>query len=124
MSKRKYTWTNNLANPTFEKLDHILMTTEWEKKFPLSPVQALTMEVSNHTPLLLNSEELSHMATQPVFKFELGWLLRDGFIEMVKDIWVNTIGGRTPMERWQCKIRRLRQHLRDWAKNVSGQYKK
>jgi hypothetical protein len=92
MSKRKYTWTNNLANPTFEKLDHILMTTEWEKKFPLSPVQALTMEVSNHTPLLLNSEELSHMATQPVFKFELGWLLRDGFIEMVKDIWVNTIG--------------------------------
>jgi hypothetical protein len=45
-----------------------------------------------------------------MFKFELGWLLRDGFMEMVKDIWANATGGQTPMERWQCKIRRLRQH--------------
>jgi hypothetical protein len=59
-----------------------------------------------------------------MFKFELGWLLRDGFMEIVRDIWVNTSRGRTPMERWQCKIRRLRQHLRGWVKNISGQYKK
>jgi hypothetical protein len=26
----------------------------------------------------------------------------------------------TPLERWQAKIRRLRQYLRGWAKNVSG----
>jgi hypothetical protein len=32
--------------------------------------------------------------------------------------------GRTPMERWQGKIRRLRQYLRGWAKDTSGQYKK
>jgi hypothetical protein len=25
---------------------------------------------------------------------------------------------------WQCKIRRLRQHLRGWAKNTSDHYKK
>jgi exonuclease III len=93
MSERKYTWANNLANPTFEKLDRILMTTEWEEKFPLSIVQALTREVSDRTHLLLNSGESSHMATQHMFKFELGCLLRDGFIEIVKDIWVNTIGG-------------------------------
>ena len=30
----------------------------------------------------------------------------------------------SPLERWQAKIRRLRQHLRGWAKNVSGAYKK
>jgi hypothetical protein len=28
------------------------------------------------------------------------------------------------MEQWQGKIRRLRKHLRVWAKNTSGQYKK
>jgi hypothetical protein len=33
-------------------------------------------------------------------------------------------GGCTPMERWQGKIRRLRQYLRGWAKNTSGQFKK
>ena len=32
--------------------------------------------------------------------------------------------GHTPLEKWQAKIRRLRQYLRGWAKNVSGAYKK
>jgi hypothetical protein len=100
------------------------MTTEWEEKFPLSTVQALTWEISDHMPLLLNSGESSHMATQPMFKFELGWLMREGFTETVKDIWVNTEGGRMPMEKWQCKMLRLRQYLRGWAKNISDQYKK
>jgi hypothetical protein len=124
MYGKKYTWANNLATPTYEKLDRILMMTKWEEKFPLSMVEALTRELSNHTPLLLNSGEPSQVATQPMFKFELGWLLRDGFKEMVIDIWTNTIVGRTPMERWQGKIRKLRQHLRGWAKNISGHYKK
>jgi hypothetical protein len=56
-----------------------------------------------------------------MFKFELEWLLRDVFIEMVKDIWMNTTDGQMPMERWQCEIRRMRQHLRGWTKNISGQ---
>jgi hypothetical protein len=115
---RKYTWANNLANPTFEKLDRILVTTEWEEKYPLTMVQALTRGVSNHTPLLLNTRESSLMATQPMFKFELGWLLRDGFMERVKDIWDHTVQSHTPLERWQGKIRRLRQYLRGWVKNT------
>jgi ribosomal protein L22 len=36
---------------------------------------------------------------------------------MVRDIWTNTIVGRTPMERWQGKIHRLRKHLRGWEKH-------
>jgi hypothetical protein len=59
-----------------------------------------------------------------MFKFELGWLLRDGFKEMVRDIWNNTKVGRMPMERLQGKIDRLRWYLRGWAKNISGDYKK
>jgi hypothetical protein len=53
MFGRKYTWANNLSNPTFEKLDRVLITTEWEEKFPLTMVQALTREVSgSYTPLV------------------------------------------------------------------------
>jgi exonuclease III len=120
MSGRKYTWANNLANPTFEKLDQVLLTTEWEEKFLLATLQALTREVFDHTPLLLNSGESAHMATQPMFKFELGWLLRDGFLDMVRDIWTNTVVGDSPMQRWQGKIHKLRQYLRGWAKNTGG----
>jgi hypothetical protein len=32
MMGHKYTWAKNLTSPTFEKLDRILMTTEWEEK--------------------------------------------------------------------------------------------
>ena len=32
LSGRQFTWANNLPNQTFEKLDRVLVTTEWEAK--------------------------------------------------------------------------------------------
>lgn len=46
-----------MKNPTFEKLDRVLASTEWEQHFPRALVVALTREISDHTPLLLSSEE-------------------------------------------------------------------
>jgi len=43
---------------------------------------------------------------------------------MVRDIWHSVVIESSPLERWQAKIRRLRQYLRGWAKNMSGTYKK
>jgi len=124
LSGRKFTWANNLQNLTFEKLDRILMSTEWELKFPKSYVQALTREISDHTPLFMDTGNPSSSNSHPYFKFELGWLLREGFMDMVKEIWASVQMGNTPLERWQAKIRRLRQYLRGWTKNTSGAYKK
>jgi hypothetical protein len=87
MSGRKFTWANNLTTPTYEKLDCILISTEWEEKIPSSTVQMLTRDVSDHTPLLLNLGETIFRNTEPVFKFETGWLLRDGFMDMIRDVW-------------------------------------
>jgi hypothetical protein len=123
MSGRKFTWANNLPIQTFEKLDRILTCTDFENKFPHITVHALNREISDHTPLLFSTNNPSSNY-QPQFKFELGWLLRDGFCEMVSNVWQNTLVDGSPIERWQAKIRRLRQHLRGWAKNVSGAYKK
>ena len=38
MSGGKYTWTNNQAHPTLEKLDRILMSEDWEDMYPLVSV--------------------------------------------------------------------------------------
>jgi exonuclease III len=38
LNLKELTWANNLAQPTFVKLDRIIITTEWEEKFPLSIV--------------------------------------------------------------------------------------
>jgi hypothetical protein len=50
--------------------------------------------------------------------------LKDGFFELVSDVWHKENKGNTPMQKWQNKIRRLRQFLRGWAKNMKGAYKK
>ena len=42
LSGRKFTWANALPNPTFEKLDRVLASVEWEQKFPFVTVQALS----------------------------------------------------------------------------------
>jgi hypothetical protein len=124
MLGRKFTWANSLAQPTYEKLDRILVAMDWEQKYPLSTVTTLSRDISDHTPLFLDMVQNSSGSNYNQFKFELGWLLRDGFREMVTDIWVNENKGGSVMERWQAKIRKLWQHLRGWAKNVSGTYKK
>ena len=57
-------------------------------------------------------------------KFELGWLHRDGFGDMVKEIWEQPVGGSTPIERWNNRMRNLRKHLHGWARHTTGLLKK
>jgi hypothetical protein len=123
LTGRNFTWANHQQNQTFEKLDRILVCTEFESQYPLSTVHALSREISDHTPLLCNTNN-SSQTYQHQFKFELGWLLRDGFCDTVREVWNSIADIGTPLERWQNKIRRLRQYLRGWAKNLSGHYKK
>jgi hypothetical protein len=87
-------------------------------------VEALNREISDHTPLLLSTGEKGIPKKQPSFKFELGWLLKEGFFEVVSEVCNKETRGNTPMQRWQNKIRRLRQILRGWSKNMNGAYKK
>jgi hypothetical protein len=112
-----------MPNQTFEKLDRVLVCTDFESQFSYTSVHALNREISDHTPLLFSTNNAS-TTYQPQFKFELGWLLRDGFCDMVYEVWQNTLVSGSPIERWQMKIRRLRQYIRGWAKHVSGIYKK
>jgi hypothetical protein len=51
LSGRIFTWANSLPNPTHEKLDRILVSTEWEYKFPLTSVITLSRDISIHTHL-------------------------------------------------------------------------
>jgi len=95
-----------------------------ELKFPQATVQALPCEItSDHTPLLLSFGD-TRGASQPIFRFELGWLTRDDFREVVERSWTSDCEGNTSIDIWQTKIRRLRKFLRGWAKNKSGHYKK
>jgi hypothetical protein len=65
----------------------------------------------------------SHRGNARNFKFEIGWLTRDVFFDLVKEVWEFENRGRLPMERWQNKIRRLGCFLRGWARNLVSQNK-
>jgi endonuclease/exonuclease/phosphatase family metal-dependent hydrolase len=86
MSSRQYTWDGPGDNPTYEKLDRVLFSTGWEHNYPLSTVESRDRNISNHTPLILNTGVFTHQNRQPTFKFERGWLTREGFFDMVVDI--------------------------------------
>ena len=123
LSGRKFTWANSLPNPTYEKLDRVLASVEWEQKFPLVTVQALSRGFSDHTPLFVDSGEPNHVGNKNTFSFEMAWFEREGFLDLIAREWAKGVGGRTAVERWQNKIRSLRSFLRGWAKHLSGVYK-
>jgi endonuclease/exonuclease/phosphatase family metal-dependent hydrolase len=53
MTGRQYTWASPGDNPTFEKLDRVLVSTDWEIQFPLTSVEPRDRNISDHTPWFL-----------------------------------------------------------------------
>lgn len=74
------------------------MSRNWEQKYPLVTARALNRELSDHTPLLLDSGTKAQNK-QPLFKFELGWMLRDGFYDLVAEVWKKEDRGLTSIVR-------------------------
>jgi hypothetical protein len=75
LSGRQFTWASRRDNPSYEKLDRILTTVDWEQKFPLVSVRALsrTGSSSDNTPLLIDSGIKAHNGNKSRFSFELFW---------------------------------------------------
>lgn len=124
LSGRQHTWVGHGVDPTQEKLDRILVSTEWKDKFPLCTVEARIRGISDHTPLVLNTSMSTHNNSPPLFKFERDWHLREEFFYLGANVWQTTNRGDSNLERWQNKIRAVHNHLMGWAKHTTGHYKK
>ena len=108
MTGRQFTWANSLINPTYEKLDRVLMTTKWELKYSLVTVHALDRVVSDHTPLLLETSDPAFLEHPKQFKMELSWLSHEDFKEKVKKIWIQPVVGQNSVQRWNRKMGALK----------------
>ena len=67
LSGRKFTWANSLPNPTYEKLDRVLASVEWEQKFPLVTVQALSRDFPITHPCSLTQGSRTTWETKTPF---------------------------------------------------------
>jgi hypothetical protein len=121
LSGRQFSWVNSLPNPTYEKLDRVLMMTDWEFKYSLVSVHALG--VSDHTPLLLDTSMAAYMRQQKHYKMELSWFTRDDFYNRVLEIWNKPVQGSNSVQHWNNKMSALRRYLRGWAAHTNGTYK-
>jgi hypothetical protein len=124
LTGRQFTWANSLPKPTFEKLDRVLMTTEWEFKYPLVSVRALERGLSDHTPLLLDTGIQAFTGNGTKFRLELSWFTHEDFLERVAEIWNKPVRGNNAVQRWNKKMSALRRYLRGWSKHKFGIYKK
>ena len=122
MNGREFTWGNNLPIPTFERLDRILCSTEWEEVYPLTQITALTREKSNHTPLFLDSGDIQK--SDPIFRFENTWFLREGIDKKIHDVWNdNNITGDN-LDRLLGKFRLLSPKLKGWNRNIEAIFRR
>jgi hypothetical protein len=100
MIGRQFTWANSLLEPTFGKLDRVLMDANWESKFPFVSVRALERieGLSDHAPIILTTGTPKPHNNHR-FKFELRWLKCEGFNDMVKNIWERPITAWSLIQR-------------------------
>jgi hypothetical protein len=80
-------------NLTYEKLDRVLASTEWEINFPLAKVEARDRNISDHTPLVVSTSASTHQSGSRPFRFERGWLLKEGFM-----IWLQIFGDQKTLD--------------------------
>ena len=123
MSGGQFTWSNNQKNPTLEKLDRILVCKEWEKLFPLTIVHKLSREVSDHSPLILDTMEGQETGGRE-FRFEKSWLQCDDFLARVEKVWKKRVNGKNSLDRLQKKLKNVRNDLKGWGVHLRGEDKK
>jgi hypothetical protein len=104
LSDRLYTWSNNRNNPTFEKLDRFLVNPDWDLMFHNATVRGLDRSLSDHVPLVLQTEEkkIPHE-----FRYELSWKFRPKFKDIVRT-------------NWTLPVKRLKRTLKGWNINEEG----
>ncbi|KAI0511114.1 hypothetical protein KFK09_011737 [Dendrobium nobile] len=112
-----FTWNRGTM---WQRLDRILFNDRWISTFHNTHIEHLSRTLSDHSPLLLNVSTNSNAVSQP-FRFQNMWLLDDRLENIIRCNWDaplhpndNVIG----MNRLWFKLKRLKQPLRWWNKNI------
>jgi hypothetical protein len=69
MAGGQFSWSNNKAISTMEKLHRLLVNKEWELVFSLATILKLTRESLDHNPIILDTME-DTMLVPTKFRFD------------------------------------------------------
>lgn len=115
----KFTWSNNQSEPTLERLDRVLISTEWETLFPLTNLKKNPSIMSDHNPLILRSD-LGEIRKTKQFYFETAWAKHLEFTIKIAEIWGRDVTTRNAVDKWHIKLCRAKKFLKGWGQNIKG----
>ncbi|KAM7255196.1 hypothetical protein ACFE04_020437 [Oxalis oulophora] len=111
-----FTWKNNNreGNEIFEKLDRVVVNDSWSLLFPDAAVAILASSISDHLPVMLNTQKLmGWQARLKGFRFENFWVENARCFEVVEQCWENR-------RSWNDNIRDVQSDLSVWSREEFG----
>ncbi|KAL0412318.1 UNVERIFIED_CONTAM: hypothetical protein Slati_3821500, partial [Sesamum latifolium] len=105
----QFTWSRNRL---WQRLDRFLYSPTWLDSFPLTRIQHLTRNVSDHCPLLLTASDDTKRGPAP-FRFQNMWTKHHDFRNCVTTSWQYPMHGHG-MFKFQQKLYRLKAALKTW----------
>jgi hypothetical protein len=100
-----FTWSNERAHPTLERIDRAFILNEWEDMFPANALHALPSLCSDHAPLLLQTDAPFTGKGRPKCA---------GFFQAVKRAWCCPLQGANPFIRLDWLLRNTVRVLKSW----------
>ena len=80
-----FTWCGGSNNESASRLDHFLVSNDWENHFSGLFHSILPKPVSDHAPILLDGGGIRK--GKAPFKFENMWLQVEGFKDLIRNWW-------------------------------------
>lgn len=121
LNGRRYTWSNERARATLEKIDHVFCTNSWEDLHPTCYLTALGSAISDHCPMLLDMNADLVMGHR--FKFESFWTKAEGFLDTVSSAWASVPSEGNPFVVLDLKLRATTKALKKWSDRCIGNIK-
>ncbi|XP_023733832.1 uncharacterized protein LOC111881667 [Lactuca sativa] len=115
MGGEKFT-SMSRSDAKLSKLDRFLVCSGYLNSFPLSAVTAHPRELSDHSPITLQSV-VADFGPIP-FKLFNSWILKEGFDKLVIDTWSRFVGYGTPDAYLAAKLKFLKNVIRKWRKEA------
>ncbi|XP_022680743.1 uncharacterized protein LOC111256665 [Setaria italica] len=116
---RRYTWSNEREDPTMAQLDRVLVSIDWDARFPFAFLQALSSYASDHCPLHLATNAMFTVKRR--FHFEPWWPKLPGYQDMVTRAWSSRCASSDPFVCLDHKLKNTAKELQKWSSRSIGQ---
>ena len=121
LNGRLFTWSNQHDHPTLERIDRVFVSSDWLELLPNHWLRALSLDCSDHSPLLLQTCCVPW--AKRCFRFESIWTKFPGFLDTVRDAWECAVTGLDPCRALDIKLRSTATALKGWSNKFIGSFR-